>query len=361
VPECWLATGEEASVVIRKMNDYDLEAWAELERWRTARLTAKERHLLPKGARKLATGVREVATEQFEKVPGSERFAELFTKALEGALALVSKAADVSLRRQAILDAYGRAGFPVTELAEIRKLELAEIDRVMPRLGLRYTVFTTAEGAVAGLAASGGGILAGGGAIFGAGAGAAPGAGTIVGALAMDAATVLGAMTRAVSHIAAYYGYDTELPAEQVFAMGILSFSLTGQAGKSAAYVELNKVIHDLVRRANWATLNQHGVTKVVRMVYERLGLTLTKRKLGQAIPAVGVVVGAGLNARMLDRLTTDADRLYRERFLRDKYGIPAPVLPAGPRSPDPGDTVDQVIPLAELVEEELGITPAED
>jgi hypothetical protein len=132
VPECWLTTGEEASVVIGRLNDYDQEAWAELEKWRTARLTAKERHLLPKGARKLATGVREV------------------------------------------------------------------------------------------------------------------------------------------------------------------------------------------VRRANWATLNQHGVTKVVRMVYERLGLTLTKRKLGQAIPAVGVVVGAGLNARLLDRLTTDADRRYRERFLRE-------------------------------------------
>jgi len=349
-------------VNVEKLSEYDRTAWAELGKWRTERLSAKERHLLPKGTRKWLAHAGDVAGERFEKLPGAHQFTDLFNRALEGALGFIGKAADASLRRQVIIDAYCKSGHPVTELADIRKLELRDVDKVKPRLGLRYTAFSAVEGAMAGLAVSGGEILAGGGAIFGGGAGAAPGAGTVVGALAADTAAVLGAMSRAIAHIAAYHGYDTELPEEQMYAVSILSFSLTQQAGKSAAYIELNKVVQDLARRATWATLNQNGVTKVVRTVYERLGLRLTKRKLGEAVPVIGIVVGAGLNAHMLDKLTTDADCLYRERFLREKYGVPAPTpARSAPTAPDHHDADEDVIHISEIIDSELDTHPDGD
>ncbi|WP_050795683.1 EcsC family protein [Parafrankia sp. EUN1f] len=339
------------------MSEYDRAAWIKLEEWRTKRLSPRERNLLPKGAREKIAKAGERVGEGFEKIPGASQFIELFNKALEGVTGLISRTADASMRRQAVIDAYRRSGHQVTDLADVRKLELRDVDQVSPRLGLRYTAFSSAEGAVTGLAVSGGEILAGGGAIFGAGVGAAPGAGTVVGALAVDAAAVLGAMSRATAHIAAYYGYDTDLPEEQVFAVGILSFSLAGQSGKSAAYIELNKVVQELVRKASWETLNKNGVTKVVRAIYERLGLRLTKQKLGGAVPVIGIAVGAGLNAHMLERLTTDADRLYRERFLREKYGIPATTdSGAAQTAPGHGGAGIDVIRISELIDGELDI-----
>lgn len=77
--------------------------------------------------------------------------------------------------------------------------------------------------------------------------------------MAADAVVVLGAMTRAIAHTAAYYGYDTELPQERVFALGVMNFGLAQQASKSAAYIELNKIVQSLARNATWAQLNKNA------------------------------------------------------------------------------------------------------
>ena len=71
-----------------------------------------------------------------------------------------------------------------------------------------------------------------------------------------------------------------------------------------------------------WKVLDKSAVTKVVKGAYARLGMNLTKRKLGQAVPVVGIVLGAGLNARLINRVADDAGRIYRERFLRERYGL---------------------------------------
>ncbi len=77
--------------------------------------------------------------------------------------------------------------------------------------------------------------------------------------------------------------------------------------------------------------------------------MRLTQRKLGQAVPVIGAVVGAGLNARMLSRVVDDAQHEYRRRFLREKYDMPDPPEPAATRS----DEAD-VIPMADIVDAEI-------
>lgn len=53
----------------------------------------------------------------------------------------------------------------------------------------------------------------------------------------------------------------------------------------------------------------------------------------------------------MLNKLTEDTDRLYRERFLRDKYGLQdIAVQPAADADVDPAD---QIL-MAEVVDDEL-------
>lgn len=332
------------------MEPYDARAWASIDSWRQRRLEREGRKLVPDRVRARLAATGSVAKDKLEGLPGAERFEQLFSDALRGLTDVGARAARASVRREAVVKAYQKRRHAVTSLADIRKLSLADIDEVKPRLDLAYIASSTVEGAAAGLAVSGGQVLAGGGAVFGAGAGAAPGAATVVGVMAADAAAVLVASQRVVTHVAAYYGYDLDDPAEQLYALGALNLGTSSQVNKAAAYQELNKLVQSLARQQTWQQLNRNGVTKIVDHVYRTLGMRLTQRKLGQAVPVIGVAVGAGLNARLLAKVHDDAEHLYRERFLRERYGLD--LAPSVPR--ESGDTVRvSEIVDAEVVDEE--------
>lgn len=318
------------------MTLYDRRAWDEVEQWRAKRLAARTRRVVPQRLSDRVRVAGQAAKGGLEALPGAASFETIFLKALEGLMGLGSSAAMATVPKGSIIDAYRKQGHVVDDLEDIRKLDLASIDKVKPRLGLRYTTAATVEGAAAGFVVSGGELLAAGGTVFGAGAGAAPGAATVVTAMAADAAAVLLAAHRAVAHTAAYYGYDAEKPDEQVFMLGVLALGTTNEAGKVAAYAEINKLVQQLARRATWERLNESVVTKVVQKVFARLGFRLTQRKLGQAVPILGIAIGAGMNAQLLQRITDDADHLYRERLLRERYGL------------DVGGDVDVVVVAAE-------------
>jgi EcsC protein family len=253
-----------------------------------------------------------------------------------------------SVRDGAIVEAYRKRGYDVEGIDGISKLDLCEIDKVRPNLSLAYTATATVEGAAVGFLVSGGEIVAAGGTLLGAGAAGAPGIGTVLGAMAGDAAAVLFGANRAVAHIAAYYGYDLENPDERLFALAVLSMGTAAETGKAAAYIEINKLVQALARRAAWKQLRQNVVTRVVEKVFTRLGFRITQRKLGQAVPILGILIGAGLNARLLLSVTDDAEHIYRERFLRERYGLD-PVMTAA--SPVPDDS--KVVDVAEILEEE--------
>lgn len=303
------------------MAPYDAAAWDGVSEWKQRRFEHPSRKLVPAAVRERFARGGSVAKDRFGSLPGADRFETALADALHGLTDLGARAAHASVRREAIIKAHQKRGHAVGSLDDIRALTLREIDNVKPRLDLAYITASMVEGAGAGLLASGGAFLAAGGTVFGAGAGAAPGAGVVVATMAADAAAVLLASQRAVAHIAAYYGYDVEDPHERLIALGVLGVG-TAEVGKAAAYVELNKIVQALARRQTWKQLNSRAVTKIVSRVYAVLGMRLTQRKLAQAVPVAGVVIGAGLNARLLSRIADDADHLYRERFLHDKYGI---------------------------------------
>ncbi|SEF36315.1 EcsC protein family protein [Amycolatopsis pretoriensis] len=340
---------------IEQMSPYERTAWQDIERWRDERLTVNERRLVPERVRNRLVEGGQVAKGRLEQVPGAEQLTTIVHNSIDGLLTLVNKASEATLRRKAVVAAYAKRGHAVSELSDIHQLDLGDIDKAKPRLGLSYPAFSALEGAAAGLAVSGGELLTTAGGIVGAGAGAAPGAGTVAAAIAADAVLVLGAMTRAIAHTAAYYGYDTELPQERVFALGVLSFGMAQQTSKSVAYLQLNKLVNDLARKATWDQLNKNGVTQIVKAFYERSAVQLTKKKLGQAVPVVGIVIGAGLNARLLSKLTSDAEHLYRERFLREKYDLETVDVQGGDIDQD-----DDTVHIAEIVEEATTDEPTE-
>ena len=333
------------------MSPYEKRAWAEIEKWSNSRLTARTRHVVPPGARRRLTSAGKTAKKRVDSLPGAGEFEAIFVKALGGLTDLGARAAMASIRDGSIAEAYRKSGHPVEDITDIRKLELQAVDKVKPKLGLAYTAGAAFEGAAAGLVVSGGEIIAAGGSLLGAGAGAAPGVGTVVAAMATDAATVLVAANRAVAHIAAYYGYDIDHPDERLFALTVLSMGTATEAGKAAAYIEINKLVQALARRATWDQLRQNVVTNVVEKVFTRLGFRITQRKLGQAVPFIGIALGAGMNARLLASVTEDADYVYRERFLRERYGLTSQVpTELTVEQAEDADVVD----IVEIVDEEI-------
>jgi hypothetical protein len=338
------------------MTPYDAEAWREIQRWKEKKLRRKERHLVPAQWRERTVAAAHTAKDQLESLPGADRFEELLLNALQGLMGLAAKAALASVRESAVVEAYRKKGHLVTDLEDIRKLELRDVDRQLPKLEIIYAAAAAVEGAASGAVVSGGELLAAVGGAAGAGAGAAPGAATVIGAIAADAAAVLVAANRVIGHTAAYYGYDVEKSAEALFALGVLGVGTATQAGKTAAYIELNKVVQNLARNKTWEVLNKSVVTKVINQVYTRLGMTITKEKLGQSVPVLGIVLGAGLNARLISRVADNAEWLYRERFLAEKYGIdnePPPSRPGdGPSGP--GDAPGGVVSIQAIVDDEV-------
>ncbi len=309
--------------------------------------------MLPAAVRNRVAKAGNNAKEKFEAVPGAREFEALFLKALSGLLDLGARTAMASVRDDAIIKAFRKRGHTVDDLTDIRKLDLQVIDGTKPNLGLLYTAGATAEGAAAGFAVSGGELLATAGTVFGVGAGSAPGVATVVGAVAADAVAVLMGTNRAVAHIAAYYGYDVDKPDERLFALAVLGMGTATGMGKAAAYAEINKLVQALARRAAWEQLRQNTVTRVVEKVFVRLGFRITQRKLGQAVPVVGALFGAGMNAKLLMGVTDDAEHVYRERFLRERYGLPA--HDAFPATPYPSEDAD-VVDVVEVLDEELGL-----
>ncbi len=336
------------SAVLDGLTDFDRRQWDEVMAWHEKRTTRRQ---LPKRVQGAVGRGKDVVVRTKDlaaKAPGANAVASAFAASSQSLLQLVGKVAEASVRREAVLKTYTKHGFELSGLEEVRGLDLREVLLVKPRLDLGYTLAATAEGAAAGAALTGGTALAAVGLAPG-GAGSAPGVGTIVGVMAADTAAMMAACQRAIAHTAAYYGYDTSLPGESVIAAEVMGFALAGTStAKNGVYQQLNKVMQDLAHRATWRELNERAAVQVVQKVYQVLGVRLTQKKLAQAIPVIGVAVGAGMNARMLSAVADASDHFYRERFLRDKYGIPLPHVALVEGSEE--DVVDVVA----IVEEEL-------
>src|SRR4051794_26047772 len=322
-----------------QMNDYDKKMWDALDDVRRRQLSHAPKRLIPARVRQFGHKAYDGASS----VPGFDQTEDFVEYVFGAASDVGAKFAAESLATGRITGAYRKAGHSSVEnISDIADLRLRDIDKVKPRLGLRYIAAGVTSGAVAGFAVSGGelaalvggaaggaagGVAGGGvGAAPGAGAGAAPGAGGVVGAMAADTAAVLWGSARATFHTAAYYGYDVHRPEERLRALSVLNYATAaGQAAKNRAYIEAEKLAGMIVRNAAWKQLDQNLVTKIVRRIFEMLSIRLTKKSLAVAVPIVGVAVGAAINGRTLQAAEEGADFLYRQQFLCDKYDLPFP------------------------------------
>lgn len=335
------------------MSDYERIAWERLRLLVAERMEKKSR--VPARVRRSFDSAGDATRDAWDKVPGTDNLEEALLKALGGLKDLALDPAMASVSEKRVISRFVKHGNDVNGISDIRRLDLEQLDRVRPKLRTRYSTATALEGAAAGLVITGGEAVAAVGSLFGAGVGAAPGAGAIAGAMAFDAATVIAASARITAHVGTYYGYEVCTPEEEFFALSAMSFSNSGaQAAKLMAFQQLSMVTQQLVRRKAWTELNEQVIVRVITSMFQRLGLVITKRKLGQAIPVIGVVIGAGLNASYLQSVGRDAELAYRMRFLAEKHDLDTSDLAPLPSADDASGAAGDYIDIQEIVDAEL-------
>jgi hypothetical protein len=246
-----------------------------------------------------------------------------------------------------------KRGHEVESLSDLRRLDLEQVDAVRGRKASWYYPAAAAlSGAGAGLVISGGELVL----AASAGAAAAPSGGAIAGAFAADTAAVLGLASRAVGQVSLFYGYDPEEPAEKLFVMSVVNVGTASSAtAKNAAMADISRLTQALFRGKTWEVLSESVVTKVSTQFAKAFGFRLTKKGLGKAVPAFGIVVGGTLNWTTLEGIVDAAEMAYRRRFLLDKYPhladeeAPEPFLGDDPDVPDDAD--EEISVLGEIVE----------
>ncbi|MFJ4715076.1 EcsC family protein [Streptomyces sp. NPDC088785] len=301
---------------------------------------ARGQEIAAKGARKVGDGAR----------GASEALPEWSGTALRSVRQTVGRVSRAGLSSRRVVALHERRGHGVSRLSDLRRLDLEEIDAVRGRASSWYYPAAAAlSGAGAGLVISGGQLAV----AASAGAAAAPSGGAIAGAFTADAALVLGLASRSVGQISLLYGYDPDEPAEKLFVMSVVNAgTATSASAKSAAMADLSRLTQALVRGRTWEVLSESVITKVSQQFAKAFGFRLTKKGLGKAVPAFGIVVGGALNWTTLEGIVDAADLAYRRRFLLEKY----PQLAAdeeagafpdvGPDTSDAPDGSDEEISL---------------
>jgi len=301
---------------LSQLSPYERQAWQGIRRWEDA---PGRRSLVPEKARDRARQIGQGAAEAWKELPGSTQIDEIVERVLAGGNEALTDAVAASLRRDRILQAARSAGSPVEELSDLRNLDLQVIDKICPRLNIRYAAASAATGAGSGLVAGGGTA-----AIMGTGGvAAAPGGLAVAGALAADVVATIALAARVVTHYAGYYGYDAREEEEKAVILAVIGVGVVGEgAAKQAAMLHVRQAAMMVARRAAWKELGEEVIVKLVQGLFAKLSVNLTKRKLAQALPVAGIAIGAGFNYALMRKVGTAASFAYRERFLIEKYAL---------------------------------------
>lgn len=294
-----------------EMSAYDRTAW---ETCLKSVYDSRARRLVPPRVRDLTGKAGQAVSAGYHKVPGHERADLLLEKAFDGGMALTFRPALRTVRPEAVVRRVSARHPSVESLSDLRGLSLEECDELR-RSGLGWTIGSAAGGVASSIAVTGAQVSAtvSGGVT----------AGVAVGAIATDVATTMAVMGRSIGVVASTYGYDVRQPEEELFALGVLSLaSASTLGGKLTAMAALSRLAQQMMRQAAWAELRRHLLVNAIDHTYKALGFTLTKKKLGQAVPVAGAVLNASLNANLVNQAFRRAEAVYRLRFLSEKYAI---------------------------------------
>jgi hypothetical protein len=277
-------------------NGYEAQVWREVQEWER-RPDARLSKVLRRAGRPVGAVADRALT-----LPVVSRGAERVTEGLRSAASTLGARVDVDdvLRRTS-----AATGRPLTRREDLREVDLRTLDRLAKPLDRKYIAAAATSGGAAGATA------------------ALPG-GTLValGALSADVVASTALLLRAVAEYGTLYGRDMGSEAEAQFAVGLLGLgAVAGDAqARGVLLTELHSVSALLARGAPWSELSRHASVQALQAVFDKLGMRLTKRKLGQVVPLFGMAAGGTLGAALADHTCQAAWMQYRRRYLLEKY-----------------------------------------
>lgn len=300
------------------LSSYEQNEWDRLQKRKDDALSKKARHLLPADTRDRVFKVADAV----KRTPASEVAAAAYAGAATELGKMIGGAASLTVSNGSVVKRFKKAGHGISVIGDVRALDLEAVDSVAHLGRIRWGHSSSAALTGLGSAAviTGGTVWLAQGTVHDQGAKKAPGIGVAATAYAADISAVLGLAARTVASTARYYGYEPQEREEQVFMMSVIGLGMaTGGPAKTAAYAELSQLTQLLFRDATWAKLNEKVLTKLAQQFANKFTVSLTKKKLGQFVPIVGMAVGAGLNFALIDKIAAAANDAYRERFLIEK------------------------------------------
>lgn len=307
------------------LSPYERRAWIDLtEHWEKK---AKRREVLPPRVREALGTAKEkvgdrastVAHVVAEHVPDTVK--EVGGLAVDTALApalksvadLLELVTDYSAeltKPETVLNHHQKAGREVTSLADLRPLDLADLDEVTRGLTLKWRTFGAGEGAAMGALAM---VPIAGGAA----------------SITLDIVAMQVLSTAIATHVCYAYGLDAKDPELEYAVKRMIARSFAKQTPKVATQRGAHMAWGAAKNRTNWSNKlrEDHRLLEAIEKLMRQWkgGGHVPVGKAAKGLPVVSVVVGAGSNSWILGDVAKNARLYARTLHLAEKYDLELP------------------------------------
>jgi len=145
--------------------------------------------------------------------------------------------------------------------------------------------------------------------------------------IAIDAPAIVSFALRSIHLMGLCYGYEMKTREDRDLIFAIMAASgANSLKEKLAALTTLRafqvtiqrETLKAMAEKAAQNAFSQQAVILAAKRLAKQLGVNLTKRKMAQAIPIVGMFIGATVNAWYISDVCWAARRTFQEKWLRD-------------------------------------------
>jgi hypothetical protein len=210
-----------------------------------------------------------------------------------------------------VLRHHRERGRDVASLADLRQLELSELDEVTRRLALRWRTLGAAEGGALGVLAF------------------VPVAGGLA-AMTLDVLVVHVLSTSIATRAMLAYGFDPSTPHAQQMIEQMVNRTYKEQATKVATQRRATSAFTAASGRVKWSKRlrEDHRILAAVETLMKRAsggGRPVSVIRAARALPVVSVVMGAGTNAHLLGSVAEHSVCHSQTVLLGHRYDLPLP------------------------------------
>ncbi len=231
--------------------------------------------------------------DQIRKIPGVDWTIE---NVVSGLIRLINEITLDWVPAESILEQYRTAGHDISDVIDLRSLDLETVDASVAGVRTTYLSLAGAEGAATGFA----------GAV----------------AIPTDIVALVALNLRATGEYATHYGFDISKDIERLYALSLLDHvAEPSTKAKDVAMSPVVKLTSRMARMQAMEVIEQVALSKAVARIARSIGIHLTRAKLAQLAPVTGAVIGGGYNVYYTRKVCDTAYHSFRRRFLINKYG----------------------------------------